>query len=310
MSVTLTKINVEQIAQQIKSGQYPREDIDITQFFTMLGNGEFIPNRATRIQVREVDRDLDFIDRVVNKCKQSGDTSGLEDLTCVYFPEENITKLLNGNHTAEIEIILKLYTGKACIVNFDTHLGGKMSNVIRLGNLLNKQDIEKTAVKSNDVKRELFQLMEERELEGLDPKPTDDILDEFVETYPHISRATIGQWMSHHQGVGGRKKPMRTYTPGELVNQRINFESQLDYINHAILEPRTLDSWDQTAIAEVFKQCMQEDKRKALVIFYCSTVKQVEKLTQTDIRTKIKSSYSDLSAYWGLQIDTVFLRYE
>jgi len=311
MNVTTTKsITPEQIAQQIKSGKYPRQDIDVTQFFNKMSSGEYIPNRDTRIQVRDIDRDIDFIDRVVNKCKKSGDTSGIEDLTCVYFPDQNIIKLLNGNHTAEIEIILGIHTVKGCVVNFDTQLGGKMSNVIRLGNLLNKQEVEKVSVKNNDVKRELFQLMEERELDGLDPKPTDDILDEFVETYPHISRATIGQWISHHQSVGGRKKPMRTYTSGELVNQRSNFENQLDYVNHAILEPRTLDSWNQTAIAEIFKQCMEEDKRKALVIFYCSTVKQVELLTQTDIRSKIKSCYTDLSGYWGLQIDTVFLRYE
>ena len=63
---------------------------------------------------------------------------------------------------------------------------GKKSNAIRLGNLLNKQDVEKTSVKSNDVRKELYELMEERQSDGLDPKPTDDILDEFVATVSHI----------------------------------------------------------------------------------------------------------------------------
>ena len=75
-------------------------------------------------------------------------------------------------------------------------MGGKRSNAIRLGNLLNKTDVEKTAVKSNDVRKELYELMAEREQEGLDPKPTDDILDEFAETYPHVSRQSLGQWIS------------------------------------------------------------------------------------------------------------------
>ena len=141
--------NVKEIAQQIKSGEYPREEIDVTQFFHKLNDDEYAPNRQKRIQVRDVDRDIDFVDRVVNKIKVSGDTSGLEDLTCVYF-DDNEIKLLNGNHTAEIEVKSDIFKSNACIVNFDTQLGGKKSNAIRLGNL-SIADVEKTAVK-NDSK--------------------------------------------------------------------------------------------------------------------------------------------------------------
>lgn len=301
---------IQQIADQIRSGEYPREEIDVTQFFHKMNDGEFIPNRDKRVQVRDVDRDIDFIERVTNKQKQSGDTSKLEDLTCVYFPDENEVKLLNGNHTAEIEVRCNIFRSQACIVNFDTQLDGKKSNAIRLGNLLNKQDVEKTAVKSNDVRKELYELMEERQSEGLDPKPTDDILDEFVATYPHISRKTLGQWLSHHGVVGGRMKPMRTYTAGELASQRINFENLEDYKDHVITEPRTLDGWDRTAISSAFVECMENNKKKALIIFYCSTMSQVEKLMNTNIKTKIKSHYAELGKFWGIQIDTVFLRYE
>lgn len=301
--------NVKEIAQQIKSGEYPREEIDVTQFFHKLNDDEYAPNRQKRIQVRDVDRDIDFVDRVVNKIKVSGDTSGLEDLTCVYFPDDNEIKLLNGNHTAEIEVKSDIFKSNACIVNFDTQLGGKRSNAIRLGNLLNKTDVEKTAVKSNDVRKELYELMEEREQEGLDPKPTDDILDEFAETYPHVSRQSLGQWISHTSS-GGRAKPMRTYTAGELANQRINFENLEDYQDYVILDPRTLNSWNQTAISMIFNDCMEYDKRNALVIFYCSTVEQVRQLKETDIRDRIKSHYAKLGEYFGLTIKTVFLRYE
>lgn len=301
--------NVKEIAQQIKSGEYPREEIDVTQFFHKLNDDEYAPNRQKRIQVRDVDRDIDFVDRVVNKIKVSGDTSGLEDLTCVYFPDDNEIKLLNGNHTAEIEVKSDIFKSNACIVNFDTQLGGKRSNAIRLGNLLNKTDVEKTAVKSNDVRKELYELMAEREQEGLDPKPTDDILDEFAETYPHVSRQSLGQWISHTSS-GGRAKPMRTYTAGELANQRINFENLEDYQDYVILDPRTLNSWNQTAISMIFNDCMEYDKRNALVIFYCSTVEQVRQLKETDIRDRIKSHYAKLGEYFGLTIKTVFLRYE
>jgi hypothetical protein len=307
---TTQLIDIKEIAQQIKSGEYPREEIDITQFFTKLNDDEYAPNRDSSLQVRDVDRDRDFIERIVNKIKQSGDFSGLKDLTCVYFPEDNTTKLLNGHHTAEIEVNLKIYKANACIVNFETQLDGKMSNVARLGNLLNTQDFETVAVKRNDVKKEFEQMMNERESEGLDPKPTEDEITEFIELYPFISRATFGQWLSYHPTIGGRVKPMHTYSDGELAVQRRSFNNQLDYINHTVLDPRTLDSWDQTGVAEIFKQCMEEDKRKALVIFYCSTVKQVDKLKTTNIKEKIKSFYDDLACYWGLEIKAVFLRYE
>ena len=74
---------IQQLADQIRSGKYPREEIDVTQFFHKMNDGEFIPNRDKRVQVRDVDRDIDFVERISNKIKQSGDSSKLEDLTCV-----------------------------------------------------------------------------------------------------------------------------------------------------------------------------------------------------------------------------------
>ena len=44
-----------------------------------MSDGEFIPNRDKRVQVRDVDRDIDFVERISNKIKQSGDSSKLED---------------------------------------------------------------------------------------------------------------------------------------------------------------------------------------------------------------------------------------
>ena len=96
-------------------------------------------------------------------------------------------------------------------------------------------------------------------------------------------------------------KPMRTYTTGELASQRINFENLEDYKDHQITEPRTLDGWDRTAISSAFVECMENNKKKALIIFYCSTMSQVEKLINTDIKTKIKSHYAELGKFWGFK---------
>ena len=301
---------IQLIADQIRSGQYPREEIDVTQFFHKMSDGEFIPNRDKRVQVRDVDRDIDFVERISNKIKQSGDSSKLEDLTCVYFPDENEVKLLNGNHTAEIEVKSNIFKSPACIVNFDTQLGGKKSNAIRLGNLLNKQDVEKTSVKSNDVRKELYELMEERQSDGLDPKPTDDILDEFVATYPHLfpSKLLVSGF---HTMVLLALAVLCGLIP--LENLPVNVSILRIWKTIKITRsqnPVHLMVGIVLQFHQAFVECMENNKKKALIIFYCSTMSQSEKLINTDIKTKIKSHYAELGKFWGIQMDTVFLGYE
>ena len=55
---------------------------------------------------------------------------------------------------------------------------------------------------------------------------------------------------------------------------------------------------------------MEQGKKKALVLLYCSTVAQVDQLTNTDIRATIETRYKNLSEYYGAQINCVFMRYE
>jgi len=301
---------VLQIAKQIKSSKYPKEKINIKQFFRDLGNDEYVPKEGTRIQVRDIDRDIDRIQRAVNKIKSSGNTSNLSPLTVVYFPKKNEYKILNGNHTSEMAINVGIAEMDCYIVNFETQLDSKISNVLRLGNLLNIQEVEKVDVSCNDVKRELMQLMEEKESKGLDPNPTEDEKKELVELYPQVTMHTIGQWVSNHQTVGSRRSPKKSYTQAELVSQRQSFKDNLDYVDYTITQPRTLSAWSDTGISAIFNECMEENKKKALVILYCSTVQQVDTLINSDIRARIENRYNELAKYWGLEIKTVFLRYE
>lgn len=300
----------ESISRQIKSGKYKKQKMDIKQFFRKIGDNDYFPKEDTRIQVRETDRDISRIERAVHKMKASGDTSKLEPLTIVYYPDDNVYKLANGNHTAEMAINMGIEEMDVHVVNYKTQLGSKHSNVMRLGNCLNKVEVEKIDVSDDDIKNEFFQLMDERVEEGLSPIPTEEEKQNFVETYPQITKATIGQWVSHHGTAGSRRSPKKTYTNAELDNQRQSFKNDLDYIDYAVTAPRTLSSWSDTGISAIFNDCMVEGKRKALVIFYCSTVNQVDALINTDIRDRIKTKYKELSEFWNIKIDTVFLRYE
>ena len=310
------KLTTKEIATQIKSGEYPTERRDTTQFFNKLGDGVYVPDEDTRIQVRDTDRDISRVDRGVNKIKSTGDVSGLKPLTLIYFPKWNIEKLVNGNHTAEMEVNCGIFEADAHIVNFDEQLGGSMAKVKRLGNLLNLDDVETVSTGDNDIREELYELMNERVASGLDAKPSEDDIEDFLETYPQITSGTIGQWISNHDEVGSRNKPKKSYTKAELQLQRESFKNQLDYQDYAVLEPRTLAQWRDTGISSIFNDCMEEGKKKALSIFYCSNLVQVEQLKRygkfdsADVRNTIEQKYARLGEYWGVEVKTIFLRYE
>ena len=305
-----TSAQLQQLANSIRSGEYPQQDVDLLQFFLETEDGEYIPDRDTRIQVRDEDRDIDRVNRGVNKMKQTGDYSGLDPLCIVQYPD--MDKLLNGNHTAEMEVKLGMETGKGCIVDFDRDLGGKQSNVIRLGNLLNKQEVERVDVHDNDIKNELFLRMDERASEGLDPKLTEDELQDFVETYPHISRATIGQWVSNRNDVGARSGPRRTYTEGELFHMSRAFENMNAYKGYAICSPRTLRAWKDTGVGAIFDAMMDKGNGccKALVILYCSTQAQADKWEKNEIQKTIRAHYDKLEEYYGVTIAIEMLSYD
>ena len=310
------KLTTKEIATQIRSGEYPTERRDTTQFFTKLGDGVYVPDEDTRIQVRDTDRDIGRVERGVNKIKSSGDSTGLKPLTLIYFPKWNIEKLLNGNHTVEMEVNCGIDEADAHIVNFDEQLDGSMAKVKRLGNLLNLDDVETVSTGDNDIRGELYELMNERVGSGLDAKPSGEEIEDFIDTYPQITRGTIGQWISNHNEVGSRNKPKKSYTKAELQLQRESFNNQLDYQDYTVLEPRTLAQWRDTGISSIFNDCMEEGTQKALAIFYCSTLEQVEQLKRygkgdsSDVRNTIEQKYARLGEYWGVEVKTIFLRYE
>mgnify|MGYP001375365428 FL=1 len=319
---------VQDIVNSIKNDEYPKEKMDITQFFNQIGKGDnYAPKSETRVQVRPRDRNTKRIERAVNKMLASGDTSGMKPLTVVYYPDTNTYKLLNGNHTSEMAINLGIDKMDVHIVNFETQLEGKLSNAILLGDLLNTVDIEQEATENDSVKLYLYQLMDENIEAGLEPISNDE-KKQIVAMFPQVSEATVGQWISNHETVGNRGKPDKEWTDAELEAQRQNFKDTLDYADYAIPIPRTLASWMDTGTSAIFNNCMSEKTNKALIIFYCSTTGQVNDYINTDIKKRIKDKYANYASTFltrleeedesgelvevikPLQIDTIFLRYK
>lgn len=301
--------NITTLAKQIESGARQSEEIDITQFFTKLSSGEYVPDMSKRIQVRNRDRDVDFVERTVNKITKTGDRSKLSTLTTVFFPKSNTVKLLNGNHTAEIELLLGMQKAPANSINFETELGGKMSLAHRLGNLLNREEVERNSTSADDVKGELYEIMDERIADGKVAKPTEDEIKELIELYPFVNRATIGQWISYHNQGGSRRAPLKTYSAEELKQQKVFYTKQRKYRDFVILPPRTLGAWESTGVAQSFIQCKKEKKTKVLVPFYCASVAESEKLENGE-DVKIINFYKELGEYYDLTFEVDFLSCE
>ena len=94
-----------------------------------------------------------------------------------------------------------------------------------------------------------------------------------------------------------------------MAQQRLLFQNQLDYADYAVLEARTIASFHDTGVAQIFTKTMDENKRKALVIFYCSTKSQVEDL-KNGKKELIEKRYAQFSEFHNIKISTTFLRYE
>ena len=299
-------MNLINLAKDIETGKLPSSNVNLIQFFTQLSNGEYVPNPETRVQVRNRDRDTDFIDRIVTKVEKTGDRSKLSTLTTVYFPKTEQLKLLNGNHTAEIELRLGIPDAPAVTIDFEKDLNGKESLLRRLGNLLNKEEVERNSTSRDDVKAELYDIMNERIAEGKDAKPSDDEIDELIELYPFVDRRSIGQWISYHE-VGGTRRPLKTYSKQELKELRAFYEKQRKYSkDYVVLEPRTLGAWVHTGIAEAFRQCMAENKRKVLIPFYCGSNAEYNQL-EGGLDLKIIEHYEQLGDFWKLTMEADFL---
>jgi hypothetical protein len=305
----ITSKDVEALADQIKSGNYPKTKIKLDPYFETTYDGEIIPIRELRVQVRDQDRDIDRINRAVNKMQKTGDESGLEPLTMLRYPD-GLLKINNGNHSAEMAYRLGKDEMDGYIVDFDQQLGLKDSHSLMIGNLLNKLPVEKVDVHDTDVKKELYQIMDDRAKEGLDPKPPEEELQALCNRYPHVSRATVGQWISNREDVGGRRETLRTYTAGELHAFARSLENMEIYKEYAVLEPRQLRSWTDTGIEQAFKQMKNKQKKKALMPLFCRNRAQQEQWEQTDIESRIKKEFFELGQYWDCTIEYTMMRYD
>ena len=296
--------SADKVAEKIKSGQWATEQIKIAQFFTATVTGELIPDPETRIQVREIIRDLDRVNSIYNKVCKTKDLSKLEPLTVIRFPDGS-DKIANGNHTVEVEAMLELEEVDAHIVNYVEDLGGKFSSALRLGNLLNQHDVDRKSLSIADIKKEFLQFIDDN-----GGKLSKEQKQDFAKVYPQVTPHTLGQWESHHEDFGSRQKPVLTYTPQQLSGLAEAYGTLEKYAGYAICEPRTLRAWSDTGISAAFIAMADKGVRKALIPLYCDSVAMVEKWEDGNIKETITQRYAKLSKFHDVTLEFEMIRYE
>ena len=299
------------IAKQIKSGTYKRKIvIDLRDYFDEIALDNWIPNPDTRIQVRDTDRSLAFIEEICNTILTTGDDSLLDDIVVVYFKKTDEYKIIGGNHTSEIKIRLGKFESDAYVVDFEDDLEGRESVAIDFGNELNNPEKRLRPVTESDVRNIVLTHINENVKMGLkDPKPTEEWKKNLHARYPFVSTYTIGQWCSNDPNVGGRRSAKKSWTAVEKEQYRESVKNRFDFQGYEVLDPRGLLSWNQTAISTVVNHHVQNPLQKDyVVIFYAENAAQSVELESGIIRAKIEERYNLIRLHLGINIKVDYMR--
>jgi len=322
------ELTPKKIAEEIKSDLWKdTQKLEHSDFVIKLGWKEeeeqykYTPNLENIIQVRDESFKDSFVEVIVNLVKNTKDKSGLKKGTVVYFPEDAVInektikagsyKLIGGTHGTLAKSTLGITSSEFNIVNFKLHLNSNVLLLKRLGNLLNQSNNPEQSIGKNDIRNELFELMNWRVEKELDPTPTDEEKEDFVNTYPQISKRTIGQWISHHHEHGGRVSTLVKYTKTELDNHRINTSELPAYADYEVIQPYYMGHWEERAISEMVKRTTISGKKKVLITLYADNDKQELELNDSKrvFKDKVEKRYAEYCNQLGYEkIEVTYLQ--
>lgn len=279
-STTKNKVDIVGLANKIKSGEYPTQPVDLDQFFKTNINGKWIVDENTRIQVRERYINEEFVERIVQKIKNTGDESLLDNLTLVQMPDGSF-KIVDASHTASIRMRLGHTCCDAHIISYEKDLGGSLANAHLLGNALNVPNKEKQIATDNDIRNAVHQVIAEKHEKGLDTRLTDEDYNFLTALFPGYSTRTLAQWASHSPH-GSRQNPPRLWQPEELKDIKRAYESDSEYDGFVIMNPMEVGHATSSILGSAVVKMAKENKNKCLIIFYCLSKAQVEQWVDKD----------------------------
>lgn len=311
-STTKNKVDIVGLANKIKSGEYPTQPVDLDQFFKTNINGKWIVDENTRIQVRERYISEEFVERIVQKIKNTGDESQLDNLTLVEMPDGSF-KIVDASHTASIRMRLGHTCCDAHIVSYEKDLGGSLANAHLLGNVLNVPNKEKQIATDKDIRNAVYQFVAEKYEKGLDTRLTDEDYNLLTTLFPGYSRKTLAQWASYSPH-GSRQNPPRLWDPDDRKNIKLGYESDSEYDGFVIMNPMEVGHATTSILGSAIVRMARENKDKCLIILYCMSKAQVSQWVDkdgnpTENQKKILETYRKVSQNFNCTIKLKMLKW-
>ena len=314
-----------EIANLIKSDEW--EDVkkhDVRSFLKEVSPNYFVPNDELVIQVRPILYNKGYCDRQVTKIEQTKDMSGLRKGTLIFFPESAVIndkrikagefRVGGGTHGNVIKSRVGIIESDYNIVNYKEDLGSDELALVEMCNVLNVVFNEDQGLQDDSAKIHLYKIMDKRNKEGKEPKPTKEQQDHLKSIYPTISQGKITNWIAHHKEFGGRRTPLKTYDEVELKTTKTTFNKMVAYENFAIVSPHQLSDFDNSGLAMICKLTKKQGKRKALIPLYATTTTQMDNLIAGKGKyseDEVQEFYNEMSQWIGLdEIQAVILPWE
>ena len=298
------KYKPRKIAVLIKQNKWPTvQEVTIDDFVYEPVPNEYAPNMSTIIQSRSTEFDEDFIKRATRREKNGNGHS--ERATIVYFSEEteidgqvieaNSVRGIGGTHGLVIDKYAGKDTKEANVVDFKNHLGSSYANLLRLANLLNKVKKEVQPLIDEDIKRELYILMDDKK-----GKLSDEEREDFLEDYDQINIEQYILWVSHHKIYGGRRAPTVGWTKAELQVEHEKLKNMECYNDYWIPPPATSSAWE-TRIGLCFLKCSKLKTKKFLQPLYADNITQTEQLRSGKLKNKVQKKLDELKKFWNVE---------
>lgn len=303
---------IDDLYEKRVKGEMTIQDINILPFFKVIDLEERIAEPINRVQVREYLVDPNKVRQISEIILKKGDINIDPMDVIVNYPNVAGQAIAGGNHTCGGLFDLGRDSGKAFVFDFIEDFGGKIENVKRYANLVNSPENDKFCdyVNEDNVKRELYDLMDAREKVGLDAVPTEDEKRNLIRPYPFVNMATLGQWIGHHPTYGGRAAPRIIYNRSTLASIRVSYEYMDAYKDWVILNPRTLNAAKEEALSYAIKEMTKTEIRKVVIPIYASTISHADRLNEGKVQEEIQKLYDDIGKMFKIKLKAEFLKYE
>lgn len=296
----VTKAEVAKLANSIRSGEVPATTTyKVKKYFKDNGFGIDVPDMNKRYQARGFEINHDFCDERATYIKNTGDYSELNPAVLVKMSNGQVI-LVDGNHGTDICLRVGKETHDAIVLDFLEDLGGDMDNLYRFANLMNNPIGVKQPLDVEDIKQEIYSVVEGREERNENPEFTEEDYSDFLLAYPQITKGTIVQWLTNHAQFGGRRDPSHVWSSEEREAIWFSYANNPDYEDYCVLKPRTFHSWNGESIAAIFTECLNANKSKAYVILYPNTHASETRMRKARASGNVQILYNRLAERFGL----------